>query len=396
MVGSFPKSIHGLMKFTALPAWRAGGRNAILPPMNPPVRSRRKPLIAAGRKQAARLALIATALLGSACAGPKLARDLNPDSLRKAAAYSAARRGYSLLVSQRGRTVFESYSNGGSAGSAHKIYSGTKSFWAVATLVAEQEGLLDLDEPAAKTIGEWRNDSRKAITIRELLNFTSGLDPNFRLHSRSQTDRNSAALKTKVVAGRGKAFTYGPSHGQVLCEILRRKLAPRGETPSSFLRSRVIDPLGIGKFEYRDDSKGNPLVASGFKLTARKWAKFGHLLLGGGSHNGRAIVEQHRFNGMLRGTRANQAFGLCLWLNRGASSPAARDPDIEDMLEEPWHKQHWRGTCIAKDAPADLYAAVGSGYNRLYVIPSLDVVIVRQGQNAKFSDAEFLRLILRP
>lgn len=341
--------------------------------------------------------MIALALLGSACAGPGVARDLSPEALQQAAAYSAARRGYSLLVKQRGKTLLEQYSNGGSARSAHKIYSGTKSFFAVATLVAAQEGLLDLDEPASKTIGEWRNDARrKDITIRELMNFTSGLDPNFRIHSRSQTDRNAAALQTRIVAGRGKAFTYGPSHGQVLCEILRRKLAPRGENPMGFVRSRVTKPLGIGRFEIRDDAKGNPLVASGFKLTARQWAKFGSLLLGEGSYRGRVVVPKSRFDEMLRGTRSNQAFGLCLWLNRGARSPGARDPDIEDMLEVPWQKQNWRGTCIAKDAPPDLYAAVGSGYNRLFVIPSLDVVIVRQGLNAKFSDAEFLPLVLQP
>ena len=40
-------------------------------------------------------------------------------------------------------------------------------------------------------------------------------------------------------------------------------------------------------------------------------------------------------------------------------------------------------------------AVVGSGYQRLFVIPSLDLVIVRQGTNARFSDAEFLRKILR-
>ena len=159
----------------------------------------------------ARLALATSALLGSACVGPGAARDLNPEALKDAAGYSAARRGYSLLVTQRGNTLLERYSNGGSAGSAHKIYSGTKSFFAVATLVAAEEGLLKLDERASKTIGEWRSDPRrKDITIRELLNFTSGLDPNFRLHSRSQTDRNSAALKTKVVAGRGNRVLERP------------------------------------------------------------------------------------------------------------------------------------------------------------------------------------------
>src|SRR6266550_957569 len=50
--------------------------------------------------------------------------------------------------------------------------------------------------------------------------------------------------------------------------------------------------------------------------------------------------------------------------------------------------------CICKDAPADMVLALGSHYQRLYVIPSLKVVVVRQGSEAKFSDAHFLRLLL--
>ena len=157
----------------------------------------------------------------------------------------------------------------------------------------------------------------------------------------------------------------------------------------------MLDPLAIGEVEYRKDDKGNPLVASGFKLTARQWAKFGSLMLGRGSYDGRVVVQERLFGELLHGSRANPAFGLCLWLNRGARRPGARDPDIEDLLELPWQKQDWRGACIGKDAPPDLFAAVGSGYNRLFVIPSRGLVIVRQGENAKFSDAEFLRRILQ-
>ena len=344
-----------------------------------------------------RLAAIGLALFGSACVGPGRAGDLNPQSLRDANEYSAARRGHSLLVSEHGRVVFEQYANGGGPRTTHKIYSGTKSFWSVATLAAAQDGLLGLDDRVSDTIGEWRGDrQRRDITIRELMDFTGGLDPNFRLHSATMADRNATALKTPVVAARGKAFIYGPSHGQVLCEVLRRKLAPRGESPFGYLRRRVLDPLGIGGVEYRKDEKGNPLVASGFQLTARQWAKFGSLMLGRGSYDGRVVVQERLFDELLHGSRVNPAFGLGLWLNRGARSPGAREPDIEDLLEIPWQKQDWRGACLCKNAPTDLFAAVGSGYNRLFVIPSRGLVIVRQGENAKFSDAEFLRRILRP
>ena len=109
----------------------------------------------------------------------------------------------------------------------------------MATLVAAQNGLLSLDEPVSKTISEWRDDpQRRKITIRELMNFSDGLDPAFHLHSDNVTDRNSVALRTPIVAERGKAFTYGPSHGQVLCELLRRKLAPQGETPFGYVQHR--------------------------------------------------------------------------------------------------------------------------------------------------------------
>ena len=64
------------------------------------------------------------------------------------------------------------------------------------------------------------------------------------------------------------------------------------------------------------------------------------------------------------------------------------------MLELKWQQQSWRGTCICRDAPTDLVAAIGSGYQRLFVVPSLDLIIVRQGVNAKFSDGDFLRIIL--
>jgi len=83
-----------------------------------------------------------------------------------------------------------------------------------------------------------------------------------------------------------------------------------------------------------------------------------------------------------------------LWINSQAANSAARDPDIEDVLEKKWQQQDWRDVCICREAPPDMVAAVGSGYQRLFVIPSLDLIIVRQGDFGQFSDVTFLRTLL--
>src|SRR3712207_1246299 len=99
---------------------------------------------------------------------------LEPSAVRAAAAYSTSHRGASLLVIHQGRTLLEEYPDGGGAGVARKIYSGTKAFWNLAALAAAQDGILSLDERVADTIPEWRNDARKSrVTIRQLLDFSA-------------------------------------------------------------------------------------------------------------------------------------------------------------------------------------------------------------------------------
>ena len=339
-----------------------------------------------------RLSIVSALVACAACARA----DLTGQALRDAADYSASRRGCSLLVVQHGKTLLEEYPNGGGVRTVHQIYSGTKAFFTMAALVAAQEGLLQLDEPVANTITEWRGEARRGkITLRELMNFTDGLDPAFHLHSDKVTDRNAYALRTPSVAPIGAAFIYGPSHGQVLCEVLRRKLAARGETPFDYLHRKVLDPLGLGAVQHRADARGMPLVASGFRLSARQWLRFGQLVLGRGTYGRRVVVQDKWFASCFEGTRVNPMFGLGFWMNRGAPNKNARETDIENLLEKKWQEQDWHGRCICRSAPADLVAVVGSGYQRLFVIPSLDLVIVRQGEDAKFSDAEFLRRILR-
>jgi CubicO group peptidase (beta-lactamase class C family) len=296
-----------------------------------------------------------------------------------------------MLVIQNGRTVFEHYANGGSATGRWPIFSGTKSFWGIAALAAVRDGLFKLDDFVSDTIAEWKSDPRKSrITIRQLLNQTDGIEGASRLQRASIRDRNAMAIWLPTLAEPGAAFIYGPSHLQIFSELLRRKLGGRGTI--AYFEEHVSDRLRIGHLNYKKDRRGNPLPATGFELTAREWARLGELVLGSGSYRGHQIVPANLLREAFAGSQANLSYGLTFWLNQQA--PNGREMDMERMLDLPWQNAQWTDACICKDAPADMVVALGSGYQRLFVIPSLKAIIVRQGSNAKFSDAHFLRLVI--
>src|SRR5438874_3343264 len=338
--------------------------------------------------------------IGNRCALPIFAllltsasgvAQIRPSDCVRAAKYSESKRGVSMLVMQNGRTIFEHYANGGSARGRWPIFSGTKSFWGIAALAGMREGLFKLDDFVSDTITEWKSDSRKSqITIRQLLSQTDGIEGASRLQRASIRDRNAMAVRLALVAEPGSAFIYGPSHLQIFSEVLRRKL--KAGTTTAYVETRVLNRLGLSHLNYKSDARGNPLPATGFELTAREWARLGDLVLGRGNYHGRQIVPADLLRDAFSGSQANPSYGLTFWLNQQA--PDGREADIEGMLDLPWQSVQWADVCICKDAPADMGVALGSGYQRLFIIPSLSAIIVRQGLSAKFSDAHFLRLAL--
>jgi len=296
-----------------------------------------------------------------------------------------------MLVMQNGRTIFEHYANGGSASGRWPIFSGTKTFWGIAALAAVHDGLFRLDDLVSDTITEWKSDPRKSqITIRQLLSQTDGIEAASRLQRPSIRDRNTMAIRLPSIAEPGAAFIYGPSHIQIFSELLRRKLKSRSTI--AYFEGHVSDRLGLHRLNYKKDSLGNPLPATGFELTAREWARLGELVIGNGNYRGRQIVPADLLREASAGSQANPSYGLTFWLNQ--QSPNGREANMERMLDLPWQNAQWTDVCICKDVPADMVVALGSGYQRLFVIPSLKTIIVRQGSNAKFSDAHFLRLVL--
>src|SRR5256714_12099190 len=135
---------------------------------------------------------VVAALIAFATSTSSLAADIQAGNCARAAGYSEKNSGFSVLVMQNGKTVFEHYANGGGADMRCKIFSGTKSFWGVAALCAVRDGLIKLDDRVADTVTEWKNDPRKSqITIRQLLNQTDGIEPAPHLHNDSIPHRDA-------------------------------------------------------------------------------------------------------------------------------------------------------------------------------------------------------------
>jgi len=124
-------------------------------------------------------------------------------------------------------------------------------------------------------------------------------------------------------------------------------------------------------------------------LTPRQWSRFGLSLLEGAP----GILPPGALAEGLRGTRANPAFGMGLWVN--GTAPGGRELNIEEELERKWWRENWSEPCLCREAPRDLFVSLGSMGQRLYVAPSLGLVVVRMSRDSRFSDAEFLRRLLQ-
>lgn len=308
---------------------------------------------------------------------------LPAERIQALAAYSSAHGGHALLISQNGKILHESYTNGHSRREPHRIYSGTKAFWCLTAFAAEKDGLFDLDDPVSDTITEWQDDKRRSrITVRQLLDFSSGIEPVFGLHENEYKDRTASALKASVVGTTGKSFIYGPAALQVYHELLARKLKAEKQTPTRYLERKVLGPLDLGPQRYLADQNGAPLLAAGFMQTARQWSELGVWLL---KHDD--ILSR------IKSSTANRAYGFGFWNNHAAESKSAREVDVEDTLDKKWHEQSWRDACICRDAPADLIACIGSYGQRLYIVPSQKLVIVRLAKDSRPDDAKMLGVL---
>jgi len=235
-----------------------------------------------------------------------------------------------LLAMRDGEIVFERFVAPFTADTPHALYSGTKSFWGTAALAARDDGLLSLDELVGDTFESWRAGFRRDVTLRMLLQLTSGIGFGG-LGNAVPTYEKALAVEPKNEPG--STFTYGGIPLQVFGAVFAQKLGARSLTPHAYLRERVLDPIGCDVASWRVLRDGtNPLPTGAF-LTAASWARYGSWMATG----------DHA--ACLRGSAANPRYGLGWWL-----SPLPEEPD--------------------------LFYASGSGGQAMYVFPSRRTVVV--------------------
>jgi CubicO group peptidase (beta-lactamase class C family) len=271
-------------------------------------------------------------------------------NLDAALAYARKHALHALVVCEDDRVVLEVFENGHTLDKPHALYSGTKSFWGVVARVAEREGLLSLDELVCNTIDAWRDDDKKSrVTIRELLQLTSGFGFGG-LGAAVPTYERALAMTIRDEPG--SRFTYGGIPLQVFGAVLERKLALLGMTPHAYLRDRVCDPAGVTIASWRTLSDGRRPLPTGAFLTAASWLAYG-----------KYVLAAANLAACFTGSAANPRYGLGWWL-------------------------------APPKAPPDAVYASGSGGQALYVVPSRGVVVVHFGKSASFNHGSFLRALL--
>ncbi len=369
----------------------------------------------------------------SALATPTLeAQAPTAAQFERAVAYAARTDGQAVVVMHRGRIVHERYLGDGSASKSMMLASGSKSFVGVATIAAVADGLLRLDQPVADVLPEWKRDPRKSrVTVRQLLSLESGIvtgNPGTGCGGPRSTWADAVAAPSLVEAG--TRFRYGPYPFSTMGAALER-VNPR-EPFDAYLERRVLTPLGV-KVEWRlTCGDGKPQLAGGAAMTARDWATFGEMIRRGGMHGTTRILPAELVAQLFRPSSVNPAYGMSWWL-RGAAfqtNPAmgatgvgvgdddtasgagsrvpARGRVLERLKQRAAARRGAGGTGRGGDAefravgaewlPGDLVMAVGAGKQRLYLIPSQELVIVRVGPvrgGRTFNDSELLNALLR-
>jgi len=313
---------------------------------------------------------------------------VNADS-EQAIHYSNRTGGCALIIWQNGRTLVETYQNGGAPERRENLYSITKSLGAIGVFSAVGRSWLQLDQPASSILMEWKSHSdKRTITIRQLLNQTSGLSPGFgTLYAKNLQNKEKRVLESPVNATAGKGFSYGPSHYEALEAVLARKL---DRNPIAWINQSVLGRGENSDLLWRSDAQGRPFFSAGLKLTARDLLAVGHLVRRRGWRGISSVFPASLVKQVEAGSSANAMYGMGFWLNRHAAKKEALERDIEQALSLSLSSREWAASCLSRSAPSDLIVMAGSHGQRVYTSRSRNLVIVRLGRGGGFRDPDFL------
>ena len=328
---------------------------------------------------------------------PEAERHLSAASLDAALGWAGRMQSLSLLVWQDGALELEKYWQGRGPDDVSETYSMAKSMLGIAIGRALADGAIgSVDDAAAKYLTEWRGTRKEAITIRQLLQMTSGLHHERFDYSFSQSP---AALGLRSFLGDdiqrrvldeypmeqvpGAVFNYNSINTQLLLAVLERAT---GQRYAEFVSKRLWQPLGArDAMLWLDRPGGTPRAFSYFVARPRDWLRVGVMLADHGRFEGREILPASWVAAMTTPSPRNPNYGFQVWLG----SPAGG------------LRRYNRNTPVGVKHSApyladDVVFFDGGGGHRVYVVPSRRLVIVRTGavNRPDWDDAMLPNLLL--
>jgi CubicO group peptidase (beta-lactamase class C family) len=293
----------------------------------------------------------------------------NASALADAVAYAQAQKTTGLLIVQDRRIVAEhnwpltaadarfaaNWTQGTDRHGAllEDVASAQKSFVALLAAIAVDKGLLDVSRPVSAYAGVgWSKATptqEQAIRVHHLLDMSSGLDEKLAYEAPAGTkffyNTPAYAVLKPVLEGASR---------QTLDAISAAWLTTPANLPDTSWRQR---PASFGDV-------GNP---TGLYTTPRDMASLGQLILDRGLNTrGQRVVSEAQLQAMLQRSVHNPAYGRLWWLNGSAYAWPAVGPRIERAL--------------VPAAPPDMVMALGALDRKIFVVPSLKLIVVRTGQ----------------
>lgn len=266
------------------------------------------------------------------------------------------------MILVNGRIVIEAYFNGHNATADWEWNSAGKTLVSATTGIAQQEGLLSINNKASTYIGTgWTSEplaKENLITVRHLLTMTSGLD-----------DTKQLVIKSNLtyVADAGTRWAYGNVF-QKLTDVVAQASGKPFET---YFNDKLKNKIGM------DGYWNFGLIYTIYHSTTRSMARYGLLALNNGKWKEEQIIPAAFFNESINTSQSiNPSYGYLWWLNG------------KSKFMIPGEQTVYPGALVP-NAPADMYAAMGASDQRIYVIPSQKMVVVRMGEASDPNNPNF-------
>jgi CubicO group peptidase (beta-lactamase class C family) len=268
----------------------------------------------------------------------------------------------SFIILLNGRIVMENYFNGHNATTLWKWNSAGKTLTSTVTGIAEQEGFINTNNKVSQYIGTgWTSAplaKENLITCKNLLKMNSGLDDTL--------GDDVVPSNLQYVADSGTRWAYHNVYVK-LQDVVEQAT---GQNWNTYFNTKLRDKIGMSSTGFWFNGTGVNLGLRIYFSNTRSMARFGLLALNNGNWNGTQVINSGFFNqATTTSQNINLAYGYLWWLNGKAS------------YRLPQTQLQFNGSLIASGSN-DMYMALGKDDQKIYVIPSKKMVVIRMGDAA--------------